>query len=159
MGLEGIVAKRRGSVYEPGERSRDWQTLKLENQQEFVVGGYRPDGENSVDALLVGYYEGKRLRFAGKVRTGLVPHTRRELASKLRDLRIPQSPFSDLPSGKSRWGGGVTADQMNEMRWVSPEVVVQIRFLQWTEEGRLRHASYLGLRPDKSASEVRREGP
>jgi hypothetical protein len=83
MGLEGVVAKRRDSLYEPGERSRDWQKLKLENPQEFVIGGYRPDGENSVDALLVGYYEGRKLCFAGKVRAGLVPHSRRELAAKL----------------------------------------------------------------------------
>jgi len=152
------VAKRRDSVYTPGERSHDWVKLKLENQQEFVVGGCRPDGESSIDALLVGYYEGSKLRFAGKVRAGLVPHSRRELAAKLAPLRIPQCPFSDLPSGKSRWGGGVTADQMHEMRWTKPELIVQIRFVEWTAEGRLRHAAYLGLRPDKSAAEVRREG-
>jgi len=157
MGLEGVVAKRRGSLYEPGERSRDWLKLKLENQQEFVIGGYRPDGESSIDALLVGYYEGKDLRFAGKVRAGLVPHSRRELAAKLAPLRSPQCPFSDLPSGKSRWGGGVTADQMHEMSWIKPEVVAQIRFAEWTAEGRLRHAAYLGLRFDKVASDVRRE--
>jgi bifunctional non-homologous end joining protein LigD len=157
MGLEGIVAKRRGSLYEPGERSRDWQKLKRENPQEFVVGGYRPDGENSVDALLVVYNAGKRLRFAGKVRAALVPHTRRELASLLRELRIQQCPFGDIPSGKSRWGGGVTADQMNEMRWVRPQVVVQIRFVEWTAEGRLRHAAFMGMRDDKAAMDVRRE--
>jgi bifunctional non-homologous end joining protein LigD len=157
IGLEGVVAKRRSSLYEPGERSRDWQKLKLENQQEFVIGGYRPDGD-SVDALLVGYYAGSKLRFAGKVRAGLVPHSRRELATKLAPLRIPQCPFSDLPSGKSRWGGVVTADQMHQMRWTKPEVVVQIRFAKWTAEGRLRHAAYLGMRTDKLAEEVQREG-
>jgi len=157
MGLEGVIAKRRGSLYESGARSRDWQKLKLENQQEFVIGGYRPDGEASVDALLVGYYEGRKLRFAGKVRAGLVPHSRRELAAKLAPLRISQCSFSDLPSGKSRWGGGVTADQMHEMRWTKPELVVQIRFVEWTAEGRLRHAAFLGVRFDKSAAEVRKE--
>jgi ATP-dependent DNA ligase len=82
-------------------------------KQEFVVGGYRPDGANGVDALLVGYYEAKELRFAGKVRAGMVPHTRRELASKLKPLRITACPFSNLPdSDTGRWGGGVTADQM-----------------------------------------------
>lgn len=157
IGLEGVVAKRRGSLYESGARSRDWLKLKLEYQQELVIGGFRPDGDHSIDALLVGYYEGTKLRFAAKVRAGLVPHSRRELAGKLAPLRIPQCPFSDLPSAKSRWGGGVTADQMHEMWWTKPELVAQIRFVEWTAEGRLRHATYLGLRFDKAAGEVRRE--
>ena len=71
MGLEGVIAKRKSSMYEPGERSRDWLKLKLDRQQEFVIGGYRPAASDSVDALLVGYYEGDKLRFAGKVRAGI----------------------------------------------------------------------------------------
>jgi bifunctional non-homologous end joining protein LigD len=74
MQLEGIVAKRKDSVYEAGERSANWQKLKLERQQEFVIGGFRPAGDNSVDALLVGYFDNRKLKFAGKVRAGLVPH-------------------------------------------------------------------------------------
>ena len=73
LGLEGVVAKRWDSAYQPGQRSADWAKLRLDLQQEFVVGGYRPAGSNSLDALLVGYYEGKKLRFAGKVRAGLIP--------------------------------------------------------------------------------------
>ena len=73
LGLEGVVAKRKDSPYEPGERSDAWQKLKLENQQEFVIGGYRP-GSNGVDALLVGYHDDSGLRFAGKVRAGFVAH-------------------------------------------------------------------------------------
>ena len=157
MGLEGVVAKRRGLTYTPGERSRDWLKLKLENQQEFVIGGYRPDGDNSIDALLVGYLEGRQLMFAGKVRAGLVPHSRRELAAALQPLHVTQCPFSDLPSTKSRWSGGVTADQMHEMQWTKPDLVVQIRFTEWTAEGRLRHAAYLGMRIDKHPNEVRKE--
>jgi bifunctional non-homologous end joining protein LigD len=157
-GLEGVIAKRKDSIYQPGERSSDWVKLKLERQQEFVIGGYRPDGVNGVDALLVGYYEGKELRFAGKVRAGMVPHNRRELASKLKPLRIAECPFSNLPdSDTGRWGGGVTADQMAEMTWVRPQLVVQIRFVEWTAEGRLRHAKFLGLRDDKAPPEVGRE--
>ena len=76
-GLEGVVAKRKDSLYEPGERSDAWQKLKLENQQEFVIGGYRPAGSSGIDALLVGYYDDSGLRFAGKVRAGFVPHLRR----------------------------------------------------------------------------------
>jgi bifunctional non-homologous end joining protein LigD len=97
LGLEGVVAERRDSVYEPGERSGAWRKLKLELSQEFVVGGYRP-GFNSVDALLVGYYEGHRLHFAGKVTAGFVAHTRREIFKELQPLRAEACPFADLPT-------------------------------------------------------------
>ena len=158
LGLEGVVAKRKDSIYQPGERSQDWQKLKLEAQQEFVIGGYRPVGD-AIDALLVGYYVGQDLRFAGKVRAGFVPNVRRQLFEKLRPLGTEQCPFSDLPSppGSSRWGGGITADEMHAIQWVNPELVAQIRFVEWTAEGRLRHAAFLGLRQDKSAKDVSRE--
>ena len=160
LGLEGVVAKRKDSLYEPGERSDAWQKLKLENQQEFVIGGYRPAGSNGIDALLVGYYDDSGLRFAGKVRAGFVPHLRREVFKALKPHHVDECPFVDLPQSKSsRWGGGVTADEMREMQWVKPELVAQIRFVEWTAEGRLRHAAFLGLRSDKSAREVRRERP
>ena len=157
-GIEGVIAKRRDSTYQPGERSNDWVKLKLERQQEFVIGGYRPDGTNGLDALLVGYYEGKELRFAGKVRAGLVPHVRREVLGKLKPLQAQDCPFANLPdSDVGRWGGGITADQMPEMHWTKPKLVAQIKFVEWTAENRLRHAAFLGLRLDKSAREVRRE--
>jgi bifunctional non-homologous end joining protein LigD len=158
MGLEGVVAKRKDSLYEPGERSNDWVKLKLERQQEFVVGGYRPEGQNGIDALLVGYYDAGNLRFAGKVRAGLIPHVRRELVSKLRSLRTDRCPFVDLPNnGSSRWGGGINADEMKEMQWTEPKMVAQIRFVEWTAENRLRHAKFLGLRLDKNPMDVCRE--
>ena len=159
MGLEGVIAKRRDSTYEPGERSGAWQKLKLELEQEFVVGGYRP-GNNGMDALLVGYYSGSRLMFAGKVRAGFVPHARRQLTAKLKPLHTERCLFMNLPDTKpSRWGGGVTLEQMREMQWVKPQLVVQIRFVEWTAEGRLRHAVYVGERADKAARKVRREVP
>jgi DNA ligase D-like protein (predicted ligase) len=103
-GLEGVIAKRKDSIYQPGERSGDWLKLKLEHQQEFVIGGYRPDGSKGVDALLVGYYEGRDLRFAGKVRAGMVPHDRRELLKKLKPLEVNDCPFVNLPDAtSSRW--------------------------------------------------------
>lgn len=158
MQLEGIVAKRKDSRYEAGERSNNWQKLKLERQQEFVIGGYRPSGDSSVDALLVGYFDKQQLRFAAKVRAGLVPHVRRELARKLKSLRQNPCPFVDLPNdGSSRWGGGVSAEDMKEMIWTKPELVVQIQFVEWTAEGRLRHSKFLGLRADKAAQDVQRE--
>lgn len=156
-GLEGVIAKRKDSIYQPGERSSDWQKLKLERVQEFVIGGYRPDGRKGVDALLVGYYEGRDLRFAGKVRAGLVPHVRRELRKKLEPLETKECPFVNLPDAKSsRWGGGITSEQMSAMHWTRPKLVAQIRFVEWTAEGRLRHAAFLGLRDDKSPKDVRR---
>src|SRR3954447_26373773 len=157
-GLEGVIAKRWSSRYAAGQRNGAWVKLKLDKQQEFVIGGYRP-GPNGVDALLVGYYEGKELRFAGKGRAGFTPHLRREVVEALRPLQIAKCPFVDLPNSKtSHWGGGVTAEQMAEMVWVKPKLVAQIRFVEFTNDGHLRHAAFLGLRADKWASDVRREG-
>src|SRR5258705_2176946 len=157
IALEGIVANRKGSLYLPGERSGAWVKLKLDKQQEFVIGGYRP-GPHGVDALLVGYYEGKELRFAGKVRAGFTPHLRREVVEVLKPLQAARCPFVDLPNSKtSHWGGGVTAEQMGEMVWVKPKLVAQIRFVEWTNDLHLRHAAFLGLRADKPSKDIRRE--
>ena len=157
LGLEGIVAKRRDSKYEPGIRTGAWVKLKLDRQQEFVVGGFRPN-VRTVDALLVGHYEGRTLQFAGKVKAGMTPRMRAQLFDLLQPLAITHCPFANLPnSRKSHWGTGVTAEEMHEMTWVRPKVVVQIRFVEWTTEANLRHASFLGVRTDKAASQVRRE--
>ena len=157
-GIEGVVAKRKDSLYRPGERSSDWLKLKLDRQQEFVIGGYRPDGTIGLESLLVGYYEGHTLMFAGKVRAGLIAHARRELVGKLKPLAVSKCPFANLPDIRpSRWGAGITADETHEMQWTKPQLVAQIRFLEWSAENRLRHAAYLGLRMDKVAREVRRE--
>src|SRR5688572_33373015 len=102
-------------------------SLKLENQQEFVIGGYRP-GSNGIDALLVGYNDDTGLRFAGKVRAGFVPHLRREVFKALKPHHVDECPFIDLPNSRSyRWGGGVTPDDMRETQWVKPELMAQIR--------------------------------
>ncbi len=158
LGLEGVIAKRRDSRYVPGERTGAWVKVKLDKQQEFVVGGYRP-GPHGVDALLVGYHENGRLRFAGKVRAGFTPRVRRDVAAELAALHTSRCPFVDLPNSKtSHWGGGVTAEQMDEMQWVTPALVAQIRFVEWTADGHLRHAAFLGLRTDKPATKIHREG-
>jgi bifunctional non-homologous end joining protein LigD len=157
-GLEGVIAKRRDAAYEPGERSGTWVKLKLDQQQEFVVGGYRGNGADSFDSLLVAVYEGRRLLFAGKVRAGFTTHVRRELAKRLKPLIVKECPFVNLPDERrGRWGGGVTAEDMRELTWTKPGIVVQIRFVEWTAEGRLRHASFVGVREDKKAAEVQRE--
>jgi DNA ligase D-like protein (predicted ligase) len=157
LGLEGVIAKRRSSAYVSGVRTHAWLKLKLDAQQEFVIGGYRP-GSHGVDALLVGVYDGRSLRFAGKVRAGFTPRVRGDVFAALRPLHAARCPFVDLPSTRpSRWGGGVSAEQMAEMQWVRPRLVVQIRFVEWTADGLLRHAAFVGLRTDKDARSVRRE--
>ena len=157
LGLEGVIAKRRASRYTPGDRNTAWVKLKLDRQQEFVIGGYRP-GAHGVDALLVGYYEGRDLRFAAKVRAGFTPHVRREVFAQTESLAVDRCPFVDLPNSRpSHWGAGITAEQMHEMRWLKPRLAAQIRFVEWTTDGHLRHASFLGLRTDKPARDIRRD--
>ncbi|MCA1650064.1 MAG: ATP-dependent DNA ligase [Acidobacteria bacterium] len=98
------------------------------------------------------------VRFAGKVRAGFTPHVRREVFAELKPFLAARCPFADLPNSKtSHWGGGVTAEQMSEMQWVKPELVAQIRFVEWTEDDHLRHAAFLGLRADKNPKDVNRE--
>lgn len=157
LGLEGVIAKRKDSPYDALQRGSAWVKLKLDRQQEFVVGGYRPAGKG-VDALLVGVYDGKNLRFAGKVRAGFTPHLRRETVERLTPLHADRCPFVNLPTTKpSRWGSGVTAEEMHEMQWVTPALVVQVRFVEWTAEGLLRHSAFLGVRADKNPRSVVRE--
>jgi len=157
LGLEGVIAKRRDSRYDAGQRSGAWVKLKLDKHQEFVIGGYRP-GNHGIDALIVGYYERKQLRCAGKVRAGFTPHVRREVFDALKPLHSAKCPFVDLPNTKtSHWGAGITADEMDEMQWVKPKLLAQIRFVEFTAEGHLRHAAFLGLRSDKDAADVVRE--
>jgi ATP-dependent DNA ligase len=154
-GADTRPEKRKDSLHAPGDRSDAWQKLKLEKQQEFVFGGYRP-GSNGIDALLVGYYDDTSLRFAGKVRAGFVPHLRREVFRALKPHHVDDCPFVDLPNPKSsRWGGGVTADEMREMQWVKPELLAQIRFVECTAEGRLRHAAF----PWPALRQKRARGP
>ncbi len=157
MGLEGVIAKRRRSRYEPGQRSGAWIKVKLEQQQEFVIGGYRP-GSVGVDALVIGYYVGRSLCFAAKVRAGLTPHLRRQLMTLVSPLHAARCPFTDLPSAHaSHWGGGITTDEMPDFQWVRPQLVVQVRFVEWTPDGHLRHAAFVGMRSDKLARAVVRE--
>jgi bifunctional non-homologous end joining protein LigD len=159
LGLEGVIAKRRSSRYEAGQRTGAWVKLKLDQQQELVIGGYRP-GNHGVDALVVGYYEKRQLRFAGKVRAGFTPHLRREVHAALEPLHSSTCPFVDLPSAKTpHWGGGVTEEEMAEMQWVTPTLVAQVRFVEWTADGHLRHSAFLGLRSDRAAATIRRERP
>ena len=156
-GLEGVIAKRRNSVYRASAGTNNWLKLKLERSQEFVVGGYNPDA-GSFQSILVGYYETGNLMFAGKVRQGFNPALRSTLLNKLKPLLTSRCPFHNLPiSKKSHFGEGITVDDMNKLRWLKPKLVAQVRFTEWTSYGLLRHATFVGLRPDKEPAEVTRE--
>jgi DNA ligase D-like protein (predicted ligase) len=156
QGLEGIVAKRADSPYEPGKRSGLWSKYRLNLGQEFVIGGYTPG--NPFDALIVGFYRGKDLMFAGRVRAGFVPATRREVLAKLKRMKVPKCPFVNLPEKEpGRWGQGLTAEKMKSCIWVKPETVVRIDFAEWTGADKLRHTKYVALRDDKDPRKVVRE--
>jgi bifunctional non-homologous end joining protein LigD len=182
--LEGVVAKRRRSRYEPGRRSDAWVKVRFAKHQELVIGGYKPNS-STFDSLLVGYYEGestrrpaptaaehrglhagedprvgrgRRLLCAGKVRNGFTAHLRAAIFDRLRSIAINTCPFTNLPTTTSgHWGEGITAEEMHALRWVKPQLVAEIAFVEWTRDGSLRHATFLGLRDDKKAKDVQRE--
>jgi bifunctional non-homologous end joining protein LigD len=157
LGLEGVVAKQRSSRYEAGRRSDKWIKVKFSRRQEFVVGGYKP-ANAGFDSVLVGYYEGRRLYYAGKVRAGFTTHSRGELMRRIAPIGRRSCPFVNLPSTRSsHWGEGVTREDMAALKWVMPSVVVEVAFTEWTRDNNLRHAAYVGLREDKRAGDVVRE--
>jgi ATP-dependent DNA ligase len=157
QGLEGLVAKRRDSLYEPGQRTGSWMKMRVNRGQEFVIGGYTR-GTKTFDALVFGYYEGKKLIYVGRTRNGFTPATRAQLFKKFKGLEIDECPFANLPEAKSgRWGQGLTKVKMAECQWLKPELVGQFEFLEWTGENHLRHSKFIGLREDKKAKDVVRE--
>jgi bifunctional non-homologous end joining protein LigD len=145
-GWEGVIAKRLDGPYVHG-RARDWLKFKCSKEQEFVIGGATaPQGSRErFGALLVGYYEGDALRYAGKVGTGYDRALLGLIGDELEKRIVDASPFDD--SGVPR----------KDVRWVRPELVAQVGFSEWTKDGRLRHPRFMGLRRDKSAREVVRE--
>jgi bifunctional non-homologous end joining protein LigD len=148
-GAEGLIGKRAASRYTAG-RSADWLKLKCVNEQEFVVGGWTdPKGSRAgLGALLIGYHDAGQLRYAGKVGTGFDRWTLAELARALESRARATSPFSGGPVPKGR-----------DIHWVTPNLVAQIAFAEWTRDGVLRHPRFVGLRHDRAAREVRREVP
>ena len=150
-GQEGIVAKRRASRYLPGRRSPDWVKIKNIRTQEVVVGGWRPGQgrrDGTIGSLLLGLPSEEGLRYIGNVGTGFTEDALADLMTRLRKLSRRTSPFADaVPKVIAR-----------EAHWVSPRLVGEVRFTEWTGDGRLRHPSWRGLRPDKQVSEIRPEG-
>jgi bifunctional non-homologous end joining protein LigD len=146
-GWEGLVAKRRDAPYAAG-RSTDWCKLKCSASQELVIGGWTEPRRSRIGlgALLVGYYEGDQLRYAGKVGTGFSTDTLISLSKELRRLERADSPFVDPVRERTA-------------HWVEPRLVANVAFSEWTRDGRLRHPSFQGLRPDKDPATVTRERP
>jgi bifunctional non-homologous end joining protein LigD len=146
-GWEGVIAKRAASPY-VSTRSRDWLKLKCAHGQELVIGGWTaPKGSRQrLGAILVGYYEDGKLRYAGKVGTGFDQRTLQMLGDELEHRERPASPFE-------------LGDPPRNARWAEPELVAEIGFAEWTRDGKLRQPRYQGLRDDKSAREVVREVP
>jgi bifunctional non-homologous end joining protein LigD len=153
QGLEGVVAKRRSSAYLPGARSRDWVKVKNIRSQEVVVGGWRPGAgnrEGTIGSLLVGIPTSNgagRLAYAGHVGTGFTVAALAQLLSSLEPLRTTAPPFDPAPP---------PADARDAV-WVRPQLVGEVAFTEWTKDGRLRHPTWRGLRPDKLPASVTRE--
>jgi DNA ligase D-like protein (predicted ligase) len=147
-GWEGLVAKRVDAPYQIG-RSPGWQKLKCTASQELVIGGWTEPTRSRVGlgAILVGYYdEQQQLHYAGKVGTGFTNQMLLDLHRDLLARELPDSPFVDLAREKGA-------------HWARPDLVAEVAFTEWTSDGRLRHPSFQGLRPDKTAAEVHREAP
>ncbi len=155
--LEGVVGKRKDSLYQPGKRSGAWIKYRVNRGQEFVIGGYFP-GPHGFDSLIVGYYDGEKLMYVARTRNGFVPASRRQVFSKLKHLVTPACPFVNLPeTRRSRFGEELNAEKMKKAVWLKPEAVAQIEFLEWTEGDRLRHSKFVGLREDKNPRSVVKE--
>jgi bifunctional non-homologous end joining protein LigD len=152
QGLEGVVAKRLDSRYQPGSRSADWHKVKVRQSQEVVIAGYtKGQGRRAAGfgSLVVGVYEAGGLRWAGNVGTGFNESEITRLLGLLKPLVREDSPFAETPK--------MPRVRRSDVVWVEPRLVAQVEFAEWTREGRLRAPVYLGLREDKSASEVRKE--
>jgi len=149
-GLEGIVSKRRDHPYRAG-RHGGWVKTKCVQRQEFVIGGFTdPEGMRAgIGALLIGYYEGDRLVFCGKVGTGFTHKLALELRARVERIEQKTCPFTPPPAG---WLG-------RNAHWVKPELVCEVVFTEWTTDGKIRHPSFQGLRSDKDPKEIRREKP
>lgn len=146
LGLEGVMAKRADSRYQPGRRSRAWIKLKLQRMQEVVVGGWRPGSgarSGTIGALLVGIPDGDKLRYAGRVGSGFKDWQLRDILKRLQGIDRADSPFLDIPAEDARGA-----------QWVSPELVGEVTFGEWTSGGRMRHPVWRGWRPDKSPEDV-----
>jgi bifunctional non-homologous end joining protein LigD len=154
QGLEGLIAKKAGSRYQPGKRTRDWLKVKTHGRQEFVIAGYtKGQGRRSgrLGSLVLAVNRGGELHYAGNCGTGFTEGEIEKLMRKLRPLERAKAPFAVVPK--------MPKVKRDDVVWVKPELVCEVEFAEWTHDGRLRAPSYKGLREDKAPAEVRREEP
>ena len=131
--------------------------MRVNQGQEFVIGGYTPNGRN-FDALIFGYYDSGKLMYAARTRNGFTPRVRQDVFARLQELKTTVCPFANLPEKSAgRWGQGLTPAKMAECRWVQPVLVGQFEFVERTPDNHLRHSRFVGLRVDKSPGDVTRE--
>ena len=146
QGLEGLMAKRRDSRYEPGRRSREWLKLKARKEQELVIGGWEPGlgSHAELGAVLVGVYQGGELRYAGEVGSGMDTRTRAGLLKRMRAAELPDPPFANPP-------------RLRNVHWTEPSIVIRAEFTDWTSDDLVRQSTYKGLDPTKDPRDVVRE--
>ncbi len=146
QGLEGLMAKRRDSRYEPGRRSREWLKLKARKEQELVIGGWEPGlgSHAELGAVLVGVYQGGELRYAGEVGSGMDTRTRAGLLKRMRAAELPGPPFANPP-------------RLRNVHWTEPSIVIRAEFTDWTSDDLVRQSTYKGLDPTKDPRDVVRE--
>lgn len=156
-GLEGVIAKRSDSIYQPGLRTGLWSKHRVNLGQEFVIGGYIP-AAHSFDSLVIGFYRGRDLYYAARVRAGFVPAPRRQVFEQIKHLKTEKCPFVNLPEKQAgRWGQGLTAEKMKDCVWLRPETVANFEFLEWTGADHLRHTKFVATRDDKDPRKVVKE--
>ncbi len=149
QGWEGIIAKDLNSNYLPGRRSESWLKIKSRLQQEAVLGGFtEPEGSRKFfGSLLLGVYDKNKFIYSGHAGTGFKYEVLKDLYQKMMKLKIDKSPFATIPKSRTK------------TTWIKPFLVGEVAFAEWTKDGIMRQASFLGLRPDKKPAEVRREIP
>jgi DNA ligase D-like protein (predicted ligase) len=152
FGFEGVIAKKRDSIYTPGKAPGTWLKKKIKETEEFIIGGFIPSGR-AVDAIVVGRYDGKELKFVASVDDGFVPAMRRKVFEALEKVpRLAQCPFVNLPERRGRHK--FDTEKMARSVWVKPKLVVEIAMNEWTPDGHLRHSEFLRLRPDLKVQDV-----
>jgi bifunctional non-homologous end joining protein LigD len=155
LGVEGVVSKRLDAPYAPTSRGA-WRKSKCHRRDEFVIVGFsEPEGSRSyLGALLLGYYgDDGRLLYAGRAGTGMSERELKRLYATLKPLEVPNMPLAAAPPKENRFGSPLN---LSRVHWVKPQLVCEVRYMTWTDDGLLRHVSYEGLREDKPAREVRR---
>jgi bifunctional non-homologous end joining protein LigD len=152
FGFEGVIAKRRDSIYTPGNAPGTWLKKKIKETEEFIIGGYIPTGR-AIDAIVVGRISSTGLRFAASVDDGFIPATRRDVFKALAGVpQLNECPFVNLPEKRGRHK--FDREKMSKTIWVKPQLVVEIAMNEWTPDGHLRHSEFVRLRPELRASDV-----